>query len=75
MMKFIAAILAVFMLVSCFAACGDKDQKETTPKATTPSTPAPTTPSTPKDETPDTPDEIVFEDVNETVYVDVFTLT
>ena len=76
MKKFIAAILAVFMLVSCFAACGD-DKKETTPKATTPSTPKPTTPSSPNGGNPDNPDPdvIVFDDVDETVYVDVYTLT
>lgn len=78
MKKLLAALLAVFMLVSVLTACSEE------PKETKPSTPNNGIPDknpdsngdgegngngTNPDKDPDGVDEIVFDDVNETVYV------
>ena len=86
MTKIIAAVLAVFMLVACFSACGEKKPPETTPNTNqgipnpdqNPDPDPDPTPDPDPDPTPDPdpdPDEIVFEDVEETVYVTADSLT
>ena len=88
MTKIIAAILAVLMLVTCFAACGEKEPQKTTPNNNSgipnpddkdPATDPNNKPENPSDtdpnNKPDDPEEIVFEDVDETVYVTADTLT